>query len=137
MSAPDISASFRGDRATGVLLLLAGLSGGLGVALSAMAAHVPGGELLSSAANMLLFHAPAFLALAALAALRATGPRGVLAVATLALAVGLALFAGDLTSRVMLGDRLFPMAAPTGGSLMILGWAGILLAGAVRLVRRA
>lgn len=134
MSAPDISASFRGDRATGVLLLLAGLSGGLGVALSAMAAHVPGGELLSSAANMLLFHAPAFLALAAL---RATGPRGVLAVATLALAVGLALFAGDLTSRVMLGDRLFPMAAPTGGSLMILGWAGILLAGAVLLVRRA
>lgn len=134
MSAPDISASFRGDRATGVLLLLAGLSGGLGVALSAMAAHVPGGELLSSAANMLLFHAPAFLALAAL---RATGPRGVLAVATLALAVGLVLFAGDLTSRVMLGDRLFPMAAPTGGSLMILGWAGILLAGAVRLVRRA
>lgn len=134
MSAPDISASFRGDRATGVLLLLAGLSGGLGVALSAMAAHVPGGELLSSAANMLLFHAPAFLALAAL---RAIGPSGVLAVATLALAVGLALFAGDLTSRVMLGDRLFPMAAPTGGSLMILGWAGILLAGAVRLVRRA
>lgn len=134
MSAPDISASFRGDQATGVLLLLAGLSGGLGVALSAMAAHVPGGELLSSAANMLLFHAPAFLALAAL---RATGPRGVLAVGTLALAVGLALFAGDLTSRVMLGDRLFPMAAPTGGSLMILGWAGILLAGAVRLVRRA
>lgn len=134
MSAPDISASFRGDRATGVLLLLAGLSGGLGVALSAMAAHVPGGELLSSAANMLLFHAPAFLALAAL---RAIGPSGVLAVATLALAVGLALFAGDLTSRVMLGDRLFPMAAPTGGSLMILGWAGILLAGAVLLVRRA
>ncbi|WP_186395753.1 DUF423 domain-containing protein [Stappia sp. TSB10GB4] len=134
MSAPDISAPFRGDRANGGLLLLAGLSGGLGVALSAMAAHVPGGELLSSAANMLLFHAPAFLALAAL---RATGPHGVLAVATLALAVGLALFAGDLTSRVMLGDRLFPMAAPTGGSLMILGWAGILLAGAVRLVRRA
>ena len=83
---------------------------------------------------MLLFHAPAFLGLAAL---RATGPRGVLAVATLALAVGLALFAGDLTSRVMLGDRLFSMAAPTGGSLMILGWAGILLAGAVRMVRRA
>jgi len=134
MSAPDISASLRVDRAVGLLLLLAGLCGGLGVAFSAMAAHVPGGELLSSAANMLLFHAPAFLALAAL---RPVGPRGILAVAALALMAGLALFAGDLTSRVMLGDRLFPMAAPTGGSLLILGWAGILLAGAVRLVKGA
>ncbi|WP_249689524.1 DUF423 domain-containing protein [Stappia sp. WLB 29] len=134
MSFPDSSQVSGEDRINGAVVLLAGLSGGLGVALSAMAAHLPGGDLLSNAANMLLFHAPAFLALAAL---RATGPRGVLAVATLALAVGLALFAGDLTSRVMLGDRLFSMAAPTGGSLMILGWAGILLAGAVRMVRRA
>ena len=134
MASSDVSEALGSDRACGAVVLLGGLSGGLGVALSAMAAHVPGGELLSTAANMLLFHAPAFLALAAL---RAAGPRGVLAVATLALAVGLALFAGDLTSRAMLGDRLFSMAAPTGGSLMILGWAGILLAGAVRMARRA
>jgi uncharacterized membrane protein YgdD (TMEM256/DUF423 family) len=134
MSVPDVSETLGSDRACGAMVLLGGLSGGLGVALSAMAAHLPGGELLANAANMLLFHAPAFLALAAL---RGTGPRGVLAFATLALAIGLALFAGDLASRVMLGDRLFAMAAPTGGSLMILGWAGILVAGVARLMRRA
>lgn len=134
MSFPDSSQVSGGDRINGAVVLLAGLSGGLGVALSAMAAHVPGGDLLSNAANMLLFHAPAFLALAAL---RNSGLRGILAGAALVLAVGLALFAGDIASRVMLGHRLFPMAAPVGGSLMIAAWAGIVLAGIVRLTRRA
>lgn len=134
MAFSDVSETLGSDRACGAVVLLGGLSGGLGVALSAMAAHVPGGELLSTAANMLLFHAPAFLALAAL---KGTGPRGVLAVAALALTIGLALFAGDITTRVMLGDRLFAMAAPLGGSLMILGWTAILVAGVARLMRRA
>ena len=32
------------------------------------------------------------------------------------------LFAGDLTLRQYAGHGLFPMAAPTGGTLLILGW---------------
>jgi uncharacterized membrane protein YgdD (TMEM256/DUF423 family) len=32
------------------------------------------------------------------------------------------LFSGDIAARVLMGGRLFPMAAPIGGSLLILGW---------------
>jgi uncharacterized membrane protein YgdD (TMEM256/DUF423 family) len=35
------------------------------------------------------------------------------------------LFAGDLVTRDFTDDRLFAMAAPAGGGLMILGWLGI------------
>ena len=48
------------DRA---LAALAGLAGLLGVALSAAAAHIPGADSLKTAAQFLLFHAPAILAL--------------------------------------------------------------------------
>jgi uncharacterized membrane protein YgdD (TMEM256/DUF423 family) len=36
--------------------------------------------------------------------------------------VAVAIFSGDVSSRVLLGDRLFPMAAPLGGSLLIASW---------------
>jgi uncharacterized membrane protein YgdD (TMEM256/DUF423 family) len=36
--------------------------------------------------------------------------------------IGLLIFSGDLIMRDMAGHRLFPMAAPSGGMLMILGW---------------
>ena len=42
--------------------------------------------------------------------------------AAVVLLIGVALFAGDLVARDFLDERLFPMAAPTGGGLMILGW---------------
>jgi uncharacterized membrane protein YgdD (TMEM256/DUF423 family) len=38
------------------------------------------------------------------------------------LALGTALFAGDLTMRAFFGERLFPMAAPIGGSTTIIAW---------------
>ena len=41
------------------------------------------------------------------------------------LALGACLFSADLASRAFLDDRLFPMAAPTGGSLMILSWLAL------------
>jgi uncharacterized membrane protein YgdD (TMEM256/DUF423 family) len=108
-----------GPRPHSTMLVIAGLSGALGVALSAMAAHRADGANLSTAANMLLFHAPAFLALAVMHI------SGVRRISTYALTIGLALFAGDLMARTYLGVRLFPMAAPTGGVLMIVGWMGI------------
>jgi uncharacterized membrane protein YgdD (TMEM256/DUF423 family) len=103
-----------------LLILAAGLAGMAGVALSALAAH-KGGAFTGTAANFLLMHAPVFLAAGLL------GGGRVLRAACLVLFVGLVLFAGDLIARDLAGTRLFPFAAPTGGTLMILGWLGVAL----------
>ena len=109
-------------------IVLAGLMGASGVALSAASAHAAGGASLASAANILLFHAAAVLALVAA---RASGAlQGDLAVwAGLGLALGSSLFAGDIALRVFAGVRLFPMAAPSGGVVLILSWLGVAVAG--------
>ncbi|MGH1592049.1 DUF423 domain-containing protein [Methylobacterium phyllosphaerae] len=113
------------DRAFAALACLAGL---LGVALSAAAAHIPGADSLKTAAQFLLFHAPAILALVGLGA--AGFIRVALArVAAGLLVLGLILFCGDLAVRTWLQHPLFPMAAPTGGFALMAGWlAGILCA---------
>jgi uncharacterized membrane protein YgdD (TMEM256/DUF423 family) len=123
----------------GGCLVAAGLSGLAGVALSAAAAHSAAADLLDPAARMLLFHAPAFLALAVLVPARGRGGgmvRRVLAVAGIALGLGLLLFCGDLCARTLLGHRLFAFAAPLGGTLLMSGWLAVLLAGAMRLAAR-
>lgn len=104
-----------------VLVALACLAGGLGVAASAAAAHIHGADSLKTAAQFLLFHAPAILALAALGAGELTH-RTTTRVAAWALLLGLALFSGDLAFRVLVGQPLFPMAAPSGGILLMSGW---------------
>ena len=101
-----------------ILVGLAGLFGACGIALSATAAHA-GGENLQIAANFLLFSAPALLAAGLLAA------HGVMRWGAATLALGVVLFSGDLVARHYLGGRLFPMAAPAGGLLMIAGWLTI------------
>ena len=40
------------------------------------------------------------------------------------------LFAGDLTLRQYAGHSLFPMAAPTGGTLLIASWLALAVAAA-------
>ena len=110
-------------------LAVAGLYGALGVGLAAAATHI-GGPYLGPASQMLLAHAPALLALGLW--LRPSGwafPAG-----GIVLALGVALFAGDLVLRHFSGHSLFPMAAPSGGTLMMAGWlilgiAGLLGAG--------
>ncbi|NIX76120.1 DUF423 domain-containing protein [Microvirga terricola] len=104
-----------------VLIALAALAGLAGVALSAAAAHVTGGSL-STAAQFLLFHAPALLALVALIASGAVNAK-LARLAGYLLVIGLVLFSGDLARRALAGEALAPMAAPTGGILLILGWA--------------
>lgn len=102
---------------------LAGLCGALAIAAYAGAAH--GGENhLGNIAPLLLGHAPAFLVLS----LIVPGSRVASLGGTL-LAIGIVLFCGDLFMRDMTGNRLFPMAAPTGGSFMILGWLAVAVAG--------
>ncbi|WP_112662845.1 DUF423 domain-containing protein [Microvirga flavescens] len=105
-----------------LLLALAALAGVLGVGLSAAAAHVTGGGSLQIAAQFLLFHAPALLALVALVKADAVSPR-LARLAGFVLVLGLALFSGDLARRALAGEALAPMAAPTGGVLLMVGWA--------------
>jgi uncharacterized membrane protein YgdD (TMEM256/DUF423 family) len=45
--------------------------------------------------------------------------------------LGGALFAGDVSARAFLGHRLFPMAAPTGGMILIASWLTVALAALV------
>ncbi|MGX7704846.1 DUF423 domain-containing protein [Methylobacterium sp. Gmos1] len=113
------------DRA---LIALAGLAGALGVGLSAAAAHIAGATSLATAAQFLLFHAPALLALALLAGSGRAHPVPA-RIAGFALALGLALFSGDLSVRALLQVPLLPMAAPSGGMILILGWVLVAVAG--------
>lgn len=104
-----------------IATLLAGLMGATGVAFAAAAAHQPDATRLAAASSMLLFHAPAVIGAALLTA------HGMLKwplghVATFGFVAGAALFAGDLATRQYLGHSLFSMAAPTGGSTLILSW---------------
>lgn len=112
---------------TRFFLALAGLMGAAGVALAAASAHDASGVGLDSAAYMLLFHASAVIAL--IAALEHALPhRGLGLVAIGLLTIGAMLFSGDLAMRAFMQMKLFPMAAPTGGMLMIGGWIVVVLA---------
>lgn len=105
------------------LAVWAGLMGACGVAAAAASAHVTNGANMGSVALILLAHACAMLAL--------TAPRfarpGLIA-ATL-MAIGASLFGADVSLLTLAGRRLFPMAAPTGGSLLIFAWLVAAFAG--------
>ncbi|TGN84377.1 DUF423 domain-containing protein [Bradyrhizobium yuanmingense] len=113
-----------------LLIGLAGLMGAAGVALAAASAHGADASRLAFASAMLLFHASAILATTALLT-RGLLHGGIGLVATFGLAIGAALFAGDLTLRQYAGHALFPMAAPTGGMVMIASWLAVTLAAVV------
>jgi len=111
-----------------MVLVLACLMGACGVGLAAAAAHGAQGIGLDSAAYLLLFHAVAVLGAASLAGQGLLWrPAGLAAMA--GFVAGGGLFAGDVALRAFAGHRLFPMAAPTGGTLLILSW--LVLAAAV------
>jgi len=107
-----------------ILLILAALYGACGVMLAAAAAHAAPGAGLDSAAYLLLFHAVAVLGGAALAQQGFLWqPLALLALAAWLLGAGL--FAGDVALRAFAGHRLFPMAAPSGGIILIVGWLAL------------
>jgi uncharacterized membrane protein YgdD (TMEM256/DUF423 family) len=112
-----------------ILIVLAAVMGADGIMLAAASAHQPDATRLASASSMLLFHALAVLAAVALA------ERGVIHVriglaAAWGFVIASALFAGDLTMRQYAGHGLFPMAAPTGGTLLIVSWIALAVAAA-------
>jgi uncharacterized membrane protein YgdD (TMEM256/DUF423 family) len=104
-----------------ILVVLAGLMGAAGVILAAASAHQPDATRLASASSMLLFHASAVLAAVLLAERRVIHMQLGLA-AAFGFVIAAGLFAGDLTLRQYAGHGLFPMAAPTGGTLLIVSW---------------
>jgi uncharacterized membrane protein YgdD (TMEM256/DUF423 family) len=111
-----------------IFVMAGGLAGAAGVALSAVAAHAGGGNV-GTAASFLLAHAPALLAIGLIGGNRVLKGGGAI------LLLGLVLFCGDLLARHYAGSRLFPMAAPAGGTLLIAGWlvvAAAALAGNAR-----
>lgn len=111
-----------------VLLVAAGLMGAAGVILAAAGAHGSHtGQGLDSAGYLLLVHAAALLGGTALLH-QAMLSRTAGLVALCGFVVGGALFAGDVAARAYMGHRLFPMAAPTGGMILIAAWLVLALA---------
>jgi uncharacterized membrane protein YgdD (TMEM256/DUF423 family) len=106
---------------TRILVVLAGLMGAAGVALAAASAHLAHEGQLEAASSMLLFHAPAVLATVLLVD-RGIVHRKTGILAAFGFVVAATLFAGDLSMRQFAGHRLFPYAAPTGGTLLIASW---------------
>lgn len=76
---------------------------------------------------MLLFHASAVVG-AALLVGHGLVHRHLGLAATYGFILGAALFAGDLAMRQYAGHSLFTMAAPTGGTLLILSWLVLAIA---------
>ena len=118
-----------GPRGLRILIILAGVMGADGVILAAASAHQPDATRLAAASSMLLFHATAVLAIVALA------ERGLIHLrigiaAAFGFVIAAALFAGDLTLRQYAGHSLFSMAAPSGGTLLIVSWLVLAVAAA-------
>lgn len=117
-----------------IVIALAGLMGAAGVVLLAASAHAAPGAGLDSAGQMLLFHAVALLAMAGALHLGLLfRPIGLVAAAGLIL--GAALFSGDIAMRAFAGHRLFPMAAPAGGVILIAAWLAVTVAAIITAVR--
>jgi uncharacterized membrane protein YgdD (TMEM256/DUF423 family) len=118
-----------GARVFRILVILAGVMGADGVILAALSAHQPDAARLASASSMLLFHSLAVLSVVALAE-RGIIHIGIGIAAAFGFVVSAVLFAGDLTLRQYAGHSLFPMAAPTGGTLLIVSWVALAVAAA-------
>jgi uncharacterized membrane protein YgdD (TMEM256/DUF423 family) len=119
------------------LAVLAALMGAAGVALAALSTHADGGDLGRIASEYLILNAAALVGVAAHIRIADWRTARALLIVGGALALGTILFSGDLTARAFAGARLFPMAAPSGGTLMILSWIALAIVFAVGAMREA
>lgn len=119
-----------------ILIVIAGLMGASGITLAAAGAHAAPQAGLDSAGYMLLFHAAAVLGGAALAQ-QGLVWRPLAVAALIAWVAGAALFSGDIAMRAFAGHRLFVMAAPAGGVVLIAAWLAIAAAAVGTLLHRA
>lgn len=105
----------------------AGIIGAFGVAFSALAAHGGDTRLYGAAALISLTQAPALLAISIGWDRLRLAP-----LASLLIGLGCVLFAGDVAILAHFGHGMFPMAAPTGGTMMIAGWLVIAMGALLR-----
>jgi uncharacterized membrane protein YgdD (TMEM256/DUF423 family) len=117
-----------------IFITVAGLMGAGGVVLLAAAAHAAPGTGLDGAGQILLFHATALVgAAAALSQGLLARPLAILALAGFVL--GALLFSGDIALRAFASHRLFPLAAPSGGTILIVSWLAVAAAGIMAAAR--
>ncbi|HEY1736604.1 MAG TPA: DUF423 domain-containing protein [Methylovirgula sp.] len=109
------------SRGAYILMALASAAGAAGVIESAAAAHGNPDPLLVTSAHFLMIDAAASIAITGFALNVPRGRCCFLIAAAILLGGGL-LFCADLSVHVFTGHRLFPFAAPVGGTLMIVGW---------------
>jgi uncharacterized membrane protein YgdD (TMEM256/DUF423 family) len=104
-----------------ILIALAGIMGAVGIMLIAAGTHNKPGVALDSAGYLSLIHALAVImgafAVRAGVILRPAGIIGVWG-----FVLGTFLFASDVIVRAYLHTRLFPFAAPAGGTILIISW---------------
>ena len=112
-----------------ILVILAAIMGADGVVLAAASAHLADAARLGAASSMLLFHATAVLGALVLSD-RGTVNARIGLFAAFGFVTGAGLFAGDLTLRQYAGHSLFPLAPPTGETLLILSWLLLAIAAA-------
>jgi uncharacterized membrane protein YgdD (TMEM256/DUF423 family) len=109
------------------LVIYAGFAGAAGVGLAAAGAHGNDVSALTPPAYLLLMHAAAAVGIVSVGVRAAH--QGAFLLAALVILLGVSLFSGTISLRVLTGARLFPMAAPTGGTTMIIGWLILAAAG--------
>jgi uncharacterized membrane protein YgdD (TMEM256/DUF423 family) len=119
-----------------ILIALAGLLGACGVILAAAGAHAAPHAGLEGAAYLLLFHAAAMLGGVALTQ-QGLLWRPLALVVLIGWIAGAALFSGDIVLRAFADHRLFPVAAPSGGLILIAAWLGLFAAAIGALMQRA
>jgi uncharacterized membrane protein YgdD (TMEM256/DUF423 family) len=115
------------SKISAILVIIAGILGGCGVSLAAAAAHVSDSTALRAAAEISMVHGAAILALAAFAN-QSKSPL-IWNLAGIAMALGATLFTGTVALGVLADFRPLPALAPIGGSLTILSWFGVVVAG--------
>lgn len=118
----------------GLLIVLAGLSGGLGVALGAFGAHALRGKVeerlldtFQTAVQYQMIHALALLLVAILVFQWGRSPGLDIAAATFM--AGIVLFCGSLYGLVLTDMRWLGPVTPLGGLCFIAGWTALVVAG--------
>ena len=104
-----------------ILCGFSGLYGAGGIAAYAAASHI--GGYYEAVAPVLLGNAAALLGLSV-----ATKTNIVMRLSGFFIIIGVALFASDIMCREFAETRLFPYAAPLGGTINILGWLLLIIA---------
>jgi uncharacterized membrane protein YgdD (TMEM256/DUF423 family) len=98
-------------------IAVAGILGAVGIAAAAGATHLGDTRVLGSLSLIALSQAPAVLVLALVA-----GRHWSTQLATALIGLGALVFSADLAALHFMGASPLPIAAPIGGSAMILGW---------------